>query len=92
MRVHGEADERRRIRNVCATVIGRTDPDEMVLISNHYDAWSNGALDPNSGTVVTLEFARAFMQIGKLMPRLCAHVCGYSELNRLASPSHDHYM
>lgn len=36
----------------------------MVLLGNHRDAWTFGAVDPNSGTAALLELARV---IGKLM-------------------------
>jgi len=36
----------------------------LIIIGNHRDAWTFGAADPNSGTVVLLEIARAF---GKLL-------------------------
>ena len=29
---------------------GSTEPDRYVMIGNHRDAWTLGALDPNSGT------------------------------------------
>ena len=37
--------------------------DNMVLLGNHYDAWTFGAVDPNSGTAVILEIARAIDQL-----------------------------
>lgn len=30
-----------------------------MLLSNHYDAWTYGAIDPNSGTATLLEVSRA---------------------------------
>jgi N-acetylated-alpha-linked acidic dipeptidase len=33
--------------------------DEMVVVGNHRDAWTPGAVDPNSGTAAMLEAARA---------------------------------
>jgi N-acetylated-alpha-linked acidic dipeptidase len=51
------------IWNVIAKVeAAETSPtrDEIVLIGNHRDAWVFGATDPNSGTAVMLEVARAF--------------------------------
>ena len=32
----------------------------MVILGNHRDAWVFGAVDPNSGTAVLQEIARAF--------------------------------
>lgn len=46
-------------------IINGTSPDETVVIGNHRDAWIvGGAADPNSGTAIIVELARAF---GKLL-------------------------
>ena len=37
--------------------------DRYVLLGNHRDAWTFGALDPSSGTASMIEIARVF---GKL--------------------------
>ena len=37
--------------------------DRYVMIGNHRDAWSFGALDPTSGTAVMLEISRVLMQL-----------------------------
>jgi N-acetylated-alpha-linked acidic dipeptidase len=47
------------IYNVIATIPGSTDPDKKVILGNHRDAWTHGAVDPNSGTAAQLEVARA---------------------------------
>ena len=39
--------------------------DRYVLLGNHHDAWSLGALDPSSGTASIVEIARAFGKIKK---------------------------
>ena len=44
------------IYNVIARIPGTT--DQMVLVGNHRDAWTPGAVDPNSGTAAMLEAAR----------------------------------
>ena len=49
----------RPIWNVIATIQGSVEPDRWVLISNHRDAWTYGAVDPASGTPATLEACRA---------------------------------
>lgn len=54
----------RPIWNVIATLRGSEEPDRVVILGNHLDAWTYGAVDPNSGTVALLETARAF---GKLL-------------------------
>ena len=37
--------------------------DHLVLLGNHYDAWTFGAVDPNSGTAVLLEISRVLGQL-----------------------------
>jgi N-acetylated-alpha-linked acidic dipeptidase len=45
-------------------IINGTNQDEVVLVGNHRDAWIiGGAADPNSGSAVLIELAKAF---GKL--------------------------
>ena len=48
----------RPIYNVIATIPGTTDADRLVVLGNHRDAWTYGAVDPNSGTASMLETAR----------------------------------
>lgn len=55
----------RPIRNVIAKIPGATYPDEVVVIGNHHDAWTYGAVDPSSGTSTVLETARAFSELVK---------------------------
>jgi N-acetylated-alpha-linked acidic dipeptidase len=55
--------ELRPIRNVIGRIRG-ADPDpavagQVVLLSNHHDAWTYGGVDPSSGTATALELARA---------------------------------
>ena len=47
------------IYNVIATIKGSVEPDKLVILGNHRDAWTHGAVDPNSGTAAELETARA---------------------------------
>jgi N-acetylated-alpha-linked acidic dipeptidase len=66
VRVHLKIEntrERRTIRNVIATLRGSDLPEAKVLLSNHFDAWIYGAVDPSSGTASMLALARA---LGKL--------------------------
>jgi N-acetylated-alpha-linked acidic dipeptidase len=54
--------ERRPIHNVIGRLPG-ADPDpavasQVVLLSNHHDAWTYGGVDPSSGTATALELAR----------------------------------
>lgn len=45
------------IYNVVAKIAGSG--DQVVVVGNHRDAWTPGAVDPNSGTAAMLEAARA---------------------------------
>ncbi|MFQ5878416.1 MAG: M28 family metallopeptidase, partial [Acidobacteriota bacterium] len=48
----------RPIHNVIATIPGSIERDRLVILGNHRDAWTYGAVDPNSGTAAMLEAAR----------------------------------
>ncbi|CAA6662820.1 unnamed protein product [Spirodela intermedia] len=50
--------EMETIRNVVGVITGELEPDRYVLLGNHRDAWTYGAVDPNSGTAALLEVAR----------------------------------
>jgi hypothetical protein len=47
-------------RNIYVDIGGTVAPDEMVVVSAHYDAWFSGADDNASGVAVLLEAARIF--------------------------------
>ncbi|HEV8200605.1 MAG TPA: M28 family metallopeptidase [Candidatus Polarisedimenticolia bacterium] len=47
------------LRNVLAVLRGTDEPDRLILIGNHRDAWIYGAVDPSSGTAALLETVRA---------------------------------
>eukprot|EP01135_Chromosphaera_perkinsii_P001564 Nk52_evm34s207 gene=Nk52_evmTU34s207 len=46
------------IYNVIGKIHGSVEPDRVVLLGNHRDAWIYGAADPNGGTAAMLEIAR----------------------------------
>ena len=46
------------IYNVIARIPGTVEPDRWIIMGNHRDAWTPGAVDPNSGTAAMLEAAR----------------------------------
>ncbi|PYT34917.1 MAG: hypothetical protein DMF52_11620 [Acidobacteria bacterium] len=46
------------ITDVIGVLRGSEQPDEMILLGNHHDAWVYGAVDPSSGTATMLELAR----------------------------------
>ncbi len=49
----------RPIWNVIATLKGAVEPERWVMVGNHRDAWTYGAVDPSSGTAATMEMCRA---------------------------------
>lgn len=53
------------IWNVIAKIPGGVEPEKMVILGNHHDAWVYGAVDPSSGTATMLETARALGQLLK---------------------------
>lgn len=69
----------RPIWNVIAKIRGTQDPEEIVLVGNHRDAWAYGGVDPNSGTTSILEMARS---LGSLLregwrPRRSIWLCSW---------------
>lgn len=51
------------ITNIYAVVKGEIEPDKMVIVGNHYDAWIYGSCDAGSGVASVLETARAVGQL-----------------------------
>ncbi|KAF3614561.1 putative glutamate carboxypeptidase 2-like isoform 2 [Capsicum annuum] len=47
------------IQNVIAVIEGEEEPDRFVILGNHRDAWTFGAVDPNSGTATLLVIGSA---------------------------------
>lgn len=43
------------IENVIGVFEGAEEPDRYVILGNHRDAWTFGAVDPNSGTAALIE-------------------------------------
>ncbi|KAI8977235.1 hypothetical protein BDF20DRAFT_941693 [Mycotypha africana] len=56
----------RPIYNVISKIEGSEYPDRIVMIGNHRDAWSYGAIDASSGSAVMMELVRT---IGILVSR-----------------------
>ena len=50
--------------NVIGTILGKEEPDRLVLMGNHRDAWVFGGVDPSSGSAVMMEVSRG---LGKLL-------------------------
>ena len=81
--------EEKPIYNVIGTIYGQDEPDRYVIIGNHRDSWSFGAVDALSGTTVTNEIARV---LGMLLrkgwrPRRTIKICswGGEEFNLIGS-------
>ncbi|GMF09508.1 unnamed protein product [Phytophthora lilii] len=53
------------IWDVIGTIEGSKEPEELVLLGNHRDAWVCGAIDPNSGSSVLVEIARGYGELLK---------------------------
>jgi N-acetylated-alpha-linked acidic dipeptidase len=51
------------IWDVIGKIRGSQEPEKLVVLSNHHDAWVYGAVDPSSGTASMLETARALGQL-----------------------------
>ncbi len=49
----------RTIWNVIGRLDGAVEPERWIMLGNHRDAWTYGAVDPGSGTAATLETCRA---------------------------------
>lgn len=54
-----------RVYEVVGTLTGSEFPDEWVVMGCHYDAWSFGATDPNSGTSMLLSLAESLGKLAK---------------------------
>ncbi|XP_031116430.1 probable glutamate carboxypeptidase LAMP1 isoform X2 [Ipomoea triloba] len=54
------------IENIIGIIEGAEEPDRLVILGNHRDAWTFGTVDPNSGTAALLEVAE---RLGKLLKR-----------------------
>jgi N-acetylated-alpha-linked acidic dipeptidase len=81
----------RPIWNVIAKIRGTQNPEEIVLVGNHRDAWTFGGVDPNSGTTAMLEMARGFGVLLKegWRPRRSIWICSWDgeELGEFGSVS-----
>ncbi|PKA57225.1 putative glutamate carboxypeptidase 2 [Apostasia shenzhenica] len=67
------------IQNVIAVIEGKEEPDRYVLLGNHRDAWTFGAVDPNSGTAALLELAERLNTLQKRgwRPRRTIILCSW---------------
>ena len=69
----------RKIWNVIARIEGNDEKDRWIIMGNHRDAWTFGAVDPNSGTTAMLEAARGFGELLKngWKPRRTLILCSW---------------
>ncbi|XP_015752616.1 PREDICTED: N-acetylated-alpha-linked acidic dipeptidase 2-like [Acropora digitifera] len=81
--------QEKSIYNVVGTIVGRDEPHRYIIVGNHRDSWSFGAVDALSGTTVTNEIARL---LGILLekgwrPRRTIKICswGGEEFNLIGS-------
>lgn len=67
------------IHNVFAVIRGLEEPNRYVLLGNHRDAWTYGAIDPNSGTAALLDIARRYALLMRLgwSPRRTIIFCSW---------------
>ncbi|KOM34048.1 hypothetical protein LR48_Vigan02g019800 [Vigna angularis] len=67
------------IENVFAIIKGREESDRYVLLGNHRDAWTYGAVDPNSGSAALLDIARRYAILLRLgwTPRRTIILCSW---------------
>ncbi|MCL7032661.1 hypothetical protein MKW94_020687 [Papaver nudicaule] len=67
------------IHNVFAVIKGWEEPDRYVLLGNHRDAWTYGAVDPNSGTAALLDIARRYALLMRYgwVPRRTIILCSW---------------
>ncbi|PHT27811.1 N-acetylated-alpha-linked acidic dipeptidase 2 [Capsicum baccatum] len=68
----------------------REDVSRFVILGNHRDAWTFGAVDPNSGTATLLEIAQRLEKLQKIgwKPRRTIVLCNWdAEEYGLVDPS-----
>ncbi|GMR57002.1 hypothetical protein PMAYCL1PPCAC_27197 [Pristionchus mayeri] len=57
--------ETKHVHNVVGYIPGQDEEDRYVILGNHFDAWVYGSIDPNSGTAILAEVARAMVETTK---------------------------
>ncbi len=82
VRVHLKTDmdyKVRKIWDVITRIDGNEEKDRWVIMGNHRDAWTFGAVDPNSGTTALLEAGRGFGRLLKdgWKPRRTILLCSW---------------
>lgn len=66
-----------RANNVVGTLVGSEFPDEWIVMGCHYDAWSFGSTDPNSGTAMMLALTETLGKMARegIRPKRSIKVC-----------------
>jgi N-acetylated-alpha-linked acidic dipeptidase len=59
------SDPIERIYDVLGSIRGSENPDEVIVVGNHRDAWVFGGHDPSSGTSCLMELVRALTEAQK---------------------------
>ncbi|PHT52218.1 hypothetical protein CQW23_06680 [Capsicum baccatum] len=78
------------IQNIIAVIEGEEEPDRFVILCNHRDVWTFGAVDPNSGTATLLVIAQRLEKLQKIgwKPRRTIVLCNWhAEEYGLVDPS-----
>eukprot|EP00250_Pteridium_aquilinum_P021645 c25187_g1_i3 orf=413-2740(-) len=77
--IYTETKKLTMVRNVFGVIEGAEEPDRYVLLGNHRDAWTFGAVDPSSGTAALLEIARRFGMLRRRgwQPRRTIILCSW---------------
>jgi N-acetylated-alpha-linked acidic dipeptidase len=66
VRMRLKMDDRiRPIWTVTGKIRGASDPDSLVIVGNHRDAWVYGGVDPSSGSAAMMELARTLGGLAK---------------------------
>ena len=68
LRVRLKVEQKRELTrtfNVVGTLKGARQPEQVVVVGAHHDAWGFGAGDPTSGTILVLEAARCFAEAAR---------------------------
>ncbi|KAI1284850.1 N-acetylated-alpha-linked acidic dipeptidase 2 [Halotydeus destructor] len=77
------------IQNVIGYIKGDVEPDRYVLIGNHRDSWTKGAIDAGGGSAVLLELSKVFGGLVKegWRPRRTLMFCSWDaeEFNLIGS-------
>ena len=66
VRLRVTSDDRvRPIWTVTGMIRGSAEPDDVVIVGNHRDAWIYGGVDPSSGTAALVELARTLGDLAR---------------------------